>query len=200
MSVHRRFLGHIAGVGTSSGVRVVVGHWQETPMGPFSDVMLETPAGHRVLLAADPDVAAFIAETYTFDEVRVEPLRVVEGDPWVVSSESLELLFVPGRRTALGKLLRAVPPRLSTHPAWCTVTDPVARVLMRGVRTRGAARDGRREYYGATDARAVTAASGRFDGTDLGSLRPVDPPCRFGFSSTPRRPTLTSVVTTVVER
>ena len=30
-----------------------------------------------------------------------------------------------------------------------------------------------------------------------GALAPVDPPCRFGFSSTPRRPGVTSVVTTV---
>jgi hypothetical protein len=30
-----------------------------------------------------------------------------------------------------------------------------------------------------------------------GRLAPVDPPCRFGFSSTPRRPSVTSVVTTV---
>ena len=28
-------------------------------------------------------------------------------------------------------------------------------------------------------------------------LTPVDPPCRFGFSSTPRRPSVTQVVTTV---
>ena len=29
------------------------------------------------------------------------------------------------------------------------------------------------------------------------ALAPVDPPCRFGFSSTPRRPSVTSVVTTI---
>jgi len=35
------------------------------------------------------------------------------------------------------------------------------------------------------------------DGVDLGELALVDPPCRFGFSSTPRSPSVTSVVTTV---
>jgi hypothetical protein len=70
---------------------------------------------------------------------------------------------------------------------------------MRGVRTRGVARAGRREWYGATDARELTSLSGSFDGAGLGSLAPVDPPCRFGFSSTPRRPTVTTVVTTVEE-
>jgi len=45
--------------------------------------------------------------------------------------------------------------------------------------------------------RAVRAIAGSFDDVDLGELRPVVPPCRFGFSSTPRRPSVTSVVTTV---
>ncbi len=93
-----------------------------------------------------------------------------------------------------------MPPALATSPAFATLADPVARVVLRGVRTRGVARAGRREYYyGATDVHAVTAMSGRFDGTDLGALAPVDPPCRFGFSSTPRRPSLTEVTTTIVD-
>ena len=69
--------------------------------------------------------------------------------------------------------------------------------LLRGVRTRGAALAGRREWYGATDVHAVTSLAGTYDGGDLGTLAPVDPPCRFGFSSTPRRPSVTTVVTTV---
>jgi hypothetical protein len=73
----------------------------------------------------------------------------------------------------------------------------VARVLLRGVRTRGTAGADRREWYGATDAHRVDTATGGFDGVDLGGLADVDPPCRFGFSSTPRRPTVTTVVTTV---
>lgn len=102
-----------------------------------------------------------------------------------------------GRRTPLGRVLRLVPRRLAASPAWCSLTDPVARVVLRGVRTRGAAGNGRREWYGAADTHAVTRLSGSFDGRDLGGLAAVDPPCRFGFSSTPRRPSVTTVVTTV---
>ena len=65
------------------------------------------------------------------------------------------------------------------------------------MRTRGTARSGRREWYGATDVRRVATVAGRFEQTDLGRLADVDPPCRFGFSSTPRRPSVTTVVTTV---
>ena len=49
--MRQRFSGAIAGTGSTSGVRVVVGHWHDTPLGAFSDAMVETAAGHRVLLA-----------------------------------------------------------------------------------------------------------------------------------------------------
>ncbi len=90
-----------------------------------------------------------------------------------------------GGRTPLGAALGLVPSRVATAPAWCGLVDPVARVVMRGVRTRGTAGNDRREWYGATSVVAVTAISGAWRGTDLGALAPVDPPCRFGFSSTP---------------
>ncbi|WP_205471851.1 hypothetical protein [Nocardioides sp. SYSU D00038] len=193
-----RFRGRIAGVGTTSGTRVVVGHWHDTPLGSFSDAMVETAAGHRVLLAPRDEVADLIATTYTFDEVRVQPFEVAEtGGVWRVRSPSLSLDLDVGRRTALGLLLRLLPNRLAAAPWFCTLTDPVARLLLRGVRTRGITHADRREWYGATDHHRLGTATGSFDGADLGTLAPVDPPCRFGFSSTPRRPSVTSVVTTV---
>jgi hypothetical protein len=172
----------------------VVGRWDESPYGAFADAMVETTAGHRVLVAPTDEVADFVAATYSFDEVRIEPIAV---NGWVLSSPSLSLDLTVGRRTALGRALRLVPRRLAESPLWCTVTDPVARVALRGVRTRGSAGGGRREYYGATDHHAVVAMTGTFDGRDLGRLAPVDPPPAFGFSSTPRRPSVTAVVTTV---
>lgn len=194
----QRFHGRITGVGSTSGVRVVVGHWHETPMGAFADAMVETAAGHRVLLSPRQEVADFIAATYTFDEIRIEAFEVTEdGDRRHVRSPSLTLDLTVGRRAPLGWLLRVVPSRVSTAPWWCALTDPVARVVLRGVRTRGTAGGRRTEWYGATDTHAVTAASGSFDGAPLGELAPVDPPCRFGFSSTPRRPSSTDVVTTI---
>ena len=193
-----RFHGRIAGVGSTSGVRLVVGHWLRTPMGSFSDVMVETGAGHRVLLAPSQEVADFIRATYTFDEVRLEPVGVTtDAGSWSVTSPSLSLAFDVGGRTPLGRMLHVVPSALATHPAWASAADPIGRVVLRGVRTKGSAGGGRREWYGATDLHAVLSMTGSFDGVDLGRLAPVDPPCRFGFSSTPRRPSVTDVVTTV---
>ncbi len=189
-----RFRGAIAGVGTTSGVRVVVGRWDTSPYGAFADAMIETAAGHRILVAPSEPVADLVAATYRFDEVRVEPVTISD---WTLRTASLTLTLEIGRRTALGRLLRVVPRPVAESPAWCAVTDPVARVALRGVRTRGSAGGGRREWYGATDVRAVVAAEGSVDGVDLGALAPVEPAPRFGFSATPRRPSVTSVVTTI---
>ena len=196
--IRERFAGRIAGVGSTSGIRVVVGRWDSSPWGAFADVMLEDATGHRVLLAPSDRVRNFVASTYAFDEHVIEPVSVTDtADGWQVATPSLSLRLVIGGRTPLGALLGLVPPRIATAPAWCSAIDPVARVVMRGVRTRGTAGNARREWYGATSVVSVDAIEGTWRGTDLGALAPVDPPCRFGFSSTPTRPSVTSVVTTI---
>ncbi|MFG2881223.1 hypothetical protein ACGFYV_02670 [Streptomyces sp. NPDC048297] len=196
--VRLRFDGWIAGLGTASGTRLVLGHWADSPFGPFSDVMLEHAGGHRLLLAPTRRTADFVARTYAFDEVCVVPVRVgVAGNRWtVVAGSLLDLTFTVGRRGALGILLGAVPGPVSARPFYATVTDPAARLLL-GVRTRGTAGAGRHEWYGAHDLHPVTTASVRLGGRDLGPLTPVDPPVHVGFGSTPRSPCLVRVTTTV---
>ena len=194
-----RFTGAIAGVGSTSGVRFVVGRWVESPLGSFADVMVEDASGHRTLLAPSAETAGFVQQAYEFDEVCTTPVSVgVTHDGWDVHVEGhLAAYLRLGPRMPLGWVLRAVPGRLAAAPAWAAVIDPVARVVMRGVRTRGTALEGRREWYGATDLHALTSLAGAWRGVPLGQLADVDPPCRFGFSSTPTRPSVTSVVTTV---
>ncbi|MFI7498242.1 hypothetical protein ACIBVL_06930 [Streptomyces sp. NPDC049687] len=193
-----RFDGWIGGLGTSSGTRVVLGHWRRSPFGPFSDVMLERADGERLLLAPTRETADFIGGTYTFDTVRVVPVRVsVADDTWSVTAGSLDLRFVTGRRGLLGLLLRGVPTALARRPAWSALTDRPARVLLPGVRTRGSAGAGRHEWYAARDLRPIRAVWAFWEGVGLGGAAPVEPPVRFGFGSVPRRPSLTRVTTTV---
>jgi hypothetical protein len=193
-----RFDGFIAGLGTAAGLRVVVGHWPTSPLGAFTDVMVERPDGHRMLLAPTPDVADFVTGTYRFDEVCHVPVdATVSGDRWAVRTGPLELTFTVGRRSPLGMLLRAVPRRLATDRRWITAIDVVARRALPGVRTRGSAGQGRREYYAALDLHRLSGARVSWDGVDQGGLAPVDPPVRFGFGSTPTTPALVRVVTLI---
>ncbi|MGW2572571.1 hypothetical protein [Streptomyces sp. NPDC001537] len=193
-----RFDGWIAGLGTASGTRLVIGHWLRSPLGAFSDVMLERADGHRLLLASTRRVADFIAGTYAFEEVRIEPVRVsIVGDDWTVTAGALlDLRFTVGRRGPVGLLLRAVPGVLSARPFWTVVTDPLARLLL-GARTRGTDGGGRDRWYGARDLQRITTATATLQGQDLGSLTTVEPPVRFGFGSTPRTPCLVRVTTTL---
>lgn len=193
-----RFYGHITGLGSTSGVRCVVGHWTTTPLEQFADVMIENAGGHRILLAPSREVADFICDTYRFDEVRLTPVEVTRSpQALTVNADGLKLSVRVGPRTPLGWLLSGVPRPLASQPWWCRAIDPVARRVLTGVRTAGQARSGRREYYGAVDVRRLLSIEGVWEGTPLGSLAPVHPPVRFGFSSTPSAPSMTTVVTTV---
>ncbi|MCF3964043.1 hypothetical protein [Streptomyces fuscigenes] len=193
-----RFDGWIAGTGTASGTRAVLGHWPLSPFGAFSDVMVEDQDGHRTLLAPTRQTADFVAATYSFDTVRVVPVQVVtEGRLWEVAAGPLEWRFAVGPRGPLGLALRAVPGAVARRPAWGALTDRPASALLDGVRTRGSAGGDRREWYGARDLRPLAAVSASWEGADLGAMAPIAPPVRFGFGSVPRTPSLVRVTSTV---
>jgi hypothetical protein len=193
------FVGHIAGLGTASGTRIVIGIWAESPYGPFADVMLEDPSGHRTLIAPRREVAEFVASTYAFDEVRVEPVSVECGHEWSVHTRSLQVRFTPGRRLWVSPLLRLVPAPLRRTAWWARLCNPVAARLMPGVRTHGTAGGGRSEWYAATGVRKLVGARATWLGEELGTLAPVTPPVRFGFASAPAQPTLTALTSYVTD-
>lgn len=193
-----RFDGWIAGAGTSSGTRIVLGHWKRSPFGTFSDVMLERADGERLLLAPTSQTAAFIRSIYAFDTVHVVSVDTrVDRNTWTVTAGPLDLRFTTGRRGPLGLLLRAVPDALAERPAWATLTDLPARLLPAGVRTRGRVGGHRRQWYCARDLRPIVSVSALLHGVDLGGLEPVAPAVRFGFGSVPRSPAVVRVTTTV---
>ncbi|WP_104102663.1 hypothetical protein [Arthrobacter sp. 08Y14] len=194
-----RFVGYIAGIGTASGTRMVVGHWLESPFGAFTDVMAENAAGSRLLLAPSSEVADYVSGTYSFDAVDVFDVDSrLTADRLLVSAGPLRLRAELGPRTFLGQLLERIPPAVAVHPRWLAAISPLAGLLVPGVRTSGSAGAGRREYYGVRSIRSVTGALASWDGRDLGGLSPVDPPVRFGFSSVPPKPQIVAVTTSIV--
>ena len=74
------FTGHIAGAGSGSGLRIVVGAWDRSPFGAFTDVMLQTADDERVLLAPDETIADFVSSTYRFDRVQVGDVSSTLGE------------------------------------------------------------------------------------------------------------------------
>ncbi|MBG6178968.1 hypothetical protein [Arthrobacter sp. CAN_A1] len=193
-----RFVGNIAGLGTGSGTRLVVGRWAESPWGPFTDVMVEDNDGKRTLLAPTRMVADYVSATYQFDQVLVvDVASTLDEDTLTVAAGPLKVSAELGGVTGLGRLLRLVPARLATSPRWLRLINPLAGLFMPGVRTAGSAGNGRTEYYGVTTARSILAATASWDGADLGGLARLTPPVRFGFSSAPAAPMLVTVVTSI---
>ncbi|OII12506.1 hypothetical protein [Curtobacterium sp. MCBA15_008] len=199
-SVERRFRGRIAGVGTTSGVRLVVGMWERSPFGAFTDVFVELPDGSSVLLAPDEIVAAYVSGTYRFDTVSVVDVSARRTAAGIeLSAGALQATIDVGTISPLGRVLRIVPKSIARDPRWLAVIDPVARLVAPGSGTAGSAGNGRREYYGVTGAHDVTGVRGTWAGESLGSLAPLDPPVVFGFASMPRVPQVVDVETTIRE-
>lgn len=203
MTHHRRdrFDGFIAGVGSASGRRFVVGLWERSPLGAFADVMVAHPDGRREFLAPNERVAEYVSQTYQFDTVTVTDVEVgrasdARGERWDVVAGDLRLVLTVGRRLPVAAALLPVRGPL-VHPLTARVIDPVARLIMPGVRTSGTAGNGRREHYLAQDLHAVEAIEGTWRDEPVGALADVTPEPRFGFSSTPRRPAVTRVTTFV---
>lgn len=193
-----RFDGEIAAFGTATGYRAVVGRWLVSPFGPISDIMVEAADGTRLLIAPNDDVAYFLASTYHFDSVEVAPVEVIrQPERLAVLSGQLRADLTIGKRGWLGLLLRAVPRPVATTTAWATLVDPLARAMLPGVRTRGSAGSGRKEWYGAWDLHPLVSITASWRGTDLGAMADVWPPVEFGFGSTPRRPSIVRLTTTV---
>ena len=193
-----RFEGRIAGFGTESGTRIVVGMWKVSRFGRFADAMIEHSNGHRMLVAPTREIATYISETYTFDEVVIAPmLWSARGRGITIECGGLRLRLQIGAITPLGRLLRAVPPVFATNPTWLRLIDPIARILVPGARTAGTAGGGRREFYGVTMARDIRSVDAFWGAADLGALAPLSPPVTFGFGSAPARPQLVDVVTTI---
>ncbi|HTY26830.1 MAG TPA: hypothetical protein VMD51_01620 [Mycobacterium sp.] len=192
------FSGHIAGFGTTAGVRLVIGRWTHSPFGSFADVMVQTADDERVLLAPNARVAEFVSSTYQFDRVELGPVRTELSDTALtVAAPGLDAAVTIGGPTPLDRLLRLVPARLATAPWWLSAIDPIAARIVPGVHTAGSAGNGRREYYGVRRSRHVVAVAGSFAGADLGGVAPLLPAVGFGFSSAPPDPQIVAVTTTI---
>jgi hypothetical protein len=193
-----QFTGWIAGLGTDTGYRVVIGHWRTSPYGVVTDAMVEDAAGHRTLYAPTAQLAAFLTAAYGFDDVQVAACHARRSGPrWRVQAGPWQLSFTIGGRSLLGWLLWVIPAPLARMPWWVAVLDLAARWLLPGVRTRGRTRDGRRQWYGAQDLHLIIAADAALDGRDLGALGAVQPPVGFSFGSVPGRPSLVHLTTTI---
>lgn len=184
-----RLLGTISSAGFASGDRFVIGSWEASPIGPFTDVMWAAPSDEKVLLVGSERVGRFVSAVYGFGFSRVEVVAIdghLERGVLSVEAGDVRLHFEagPGWRIPL----RAIRPPAVTR--W--VEGPLARLLL-GVRTYGVSPSGVREWYVADEYRPVAAARASIGGTDLGDLQRRWTATGFGFSEPPTPPAMVRV-------
>ncbi len=182
------FSGYIAGFGTGSGVRLVIGHWTRSPFGAFTDVMVQTAADERVLLAPSAEVAEFVADTYHFDRIDVGPVAaVMSGARLDVTAGELTVAVGVGGPAPLDRLLRLVPGGWPSRRGGSARSTPSPRgscraSIPRVARGRGGA---------SSTASGVPAASSRSAAPSAGATSPGWPHCcpRWALGSRRRRRT-----------
>jgi hypothetical protein len=189
--------GRIAASGFSSGHRLVVGSWNEGPLGPMTDVMWADPKGRRTLLASSGAVARFVGGVYDFDAVAVVEFEILESSDRRVALRAgpLEIDFQAGPASRIFSLR---PRWLRRRRWWARVEDwalrPLAGPLVlrgaRGVRAFGVSPSGVSEWYRIDAYRPLVGARASLRDRDLGRMEQLDPPAGFGFSEFPRVPAL----------
>ncbi|HJL55328.1 MAG TPA: hypothetical protein QF424_05265, partial [Candidatus Thalassarchaeaceae archaeon] len=70
------FEGRVISSGFSTGDMMVIGDWDKSPFGPFTDLMWAKPDGTKVLIAPAQEIADYVSSMYSFEEVVVAPLEI----------------------------------------------------------------------------------------------------------------------------
>ena len=174
------FRGRITSVGFDCGNSIVIGDWNESPLGNFRNIMWSKPDGKRVLLSPSQEHADFVSSLYSFDEVSMTVFDTTREKRGIkVCTEQLSISVFWGFR-----LLIPVP-----RPLWfiSTVENFFGKMIF-GSSTYGIARDGSKEWYSIRGISRVISAEARLLGQDLGMMTQTDFPKKFGFSSPPKIP------------
>ena len=55
---------------------IVIGDWNNSPHGPFTNLMWAKPDGTRVLIAPSSEIGDFVSSLYSFEEVIVSKMKI----------------------------------------------------------------------------------------------------------------------------
>jgi hypothetical protein len=174
------FEGRISSSGFSTGDRIVIGDWYDSPLGAFTNVMWAKPDGTRVLLSPTKEHADYVSGLYNFEEVYVVQIDVerrkrgleIKAPPLKVSLEWRRGFGIPFRR-----------------PRWfiSSIEQWVASAVF-GTKTHGLTCNGLREWYCVYSLSRIKNAQASCEGNDLGAASKFEIDACFGFSEPPKQP------------
>lgn len=184
------FKGRITSSGFSTGDRIVVGAWNESPFGEFTDIMWAKPDGRRVLIAPNQEVADYVDAMYSFDKIEIQDITIKHGENNLsvdCNSMKLEFEWNRGFRIPFKRSLFFI----------ATVELFFAKLFF-GTRTHGVTKNHRKEWYAIDRVSKITNANATISGQNLGRMSSMDEPCKFGFSEAPKKPSSCEVRTHIL--
>ena len=184
------FTGRITSSGFQTGDRIVVGAWKTSPFGNFTDIMWAKSDGTRVLIAPTQEIADYVTAMYSFDEILLEDVDSIEdGRCLKVKCETMELDFqwnkgfkIPFKRSLL----------------FIATVELFFAKLIFSTRTYGVTKNNRKEWYAIDRVSHITHATANISGKGVGRFKPMDEPCKFGFSEAPKKPSSCEVRTHIL--
>jgi len=189
--VREVFRGRIFSSSFERGDRVVIGAWDDSPLGGFTNIMWADPNGNRTLISPSEKHAEYVSSLYSFEEIRIVPVDVkIDGKSISVKADDFSVYMSWGFRFPLP----------FPRPLWfiSSVENFFAKTLF-GTRTHGIANNGSEEWYSIRSISWLKGASAIVSGDNLGAMSSRTESSCFGFSEPPRRPAAVSL-SSIIEK
>ena len=189
--VREVFRGRIFSSSFERGDRVVIGAWDDSPLGGFTNIMWADPNGNRTLLSPSEIHAEYVSSLYSFEEIRIVPVDVkIDGKSISVKADDFSVYMSWGFRFPLP----------FPRPLWfiSSVENFFAKTLF-GTRTHGIANNGSEEWYSIRSISWLKGASAIVSGDNLGAMSSRTESSCFGFSEPPIRPAAVSL-SSIIEK
>ncbi len=179
-SEYEVFKGRVISSGFLTGDMVVIGDWDNSPHGHFTNLMWAKPDGTRVLIAPSQELADFVSSLYSFEEVMVSRLEIKRTDKSIEVSCDLGRVYMEWGITL---------PLPFYRPRWfiASFEAPFARLLF-GTKTHGITMNGRKEWYHVRGLSRMKSVELNLDGRSSNQMTGMAPSACFGFSNPPRMP------------
>jgi len=176
-----KFEGRISSSAFSSGDIVVIGDWEKSPLGTFTNIMWMKPSGKRILLSPSKKHADYVSNLYQFEEVITVPIEVKREKFRIeISAGTLDVSMVwkKGWRIPINR------------PRWfiSTIEQFVAKLFF-GTRTYGRTNNGLREWYCIRRLSKIVDSVASENGITFGQKAVIETKACFGFTNPPKKPT-----------
>ncbi len=174
------FKGRVISSGFKTGDMVVIGDWNDSPHGAFTNLMWAKPDGTRVLITPTEELGEFVSSLYSFEEIIVSPMEIKRTD------KSIEINCNTGRVSMRWGRTLPIP---FSRPRWfiANIEAPFARLFF-GTKTHGITRNGLKEWYHVRGLSRMKSVELELEGRSSNQMTSMAPSACFGFSNPPRMP------------